>query len=62
MHFIQHEAHRKGKRFNGVHINFESAFNTMSQAALWHVMRMFDMPDVDLFEQIYKGATTGLKQ
>ena len=29
------------------------AFNAMSQAALWQVMRMFKIPDVDLLEQIY---------
>jgi len=29
----------------------------MSQAALWHVMNMFHVPDVDLLEQIYDSAT-----
>jgi len=32
----------------------------MSQAALWQVMRMFKIPDVDLSEQIYEGATVRL--
>jgi len=32
----------------------------MSQAALWQVMRMFKLPDVDLLEQIYEGATVRL--
>jgi hypothetical protein len=32
----------------------------MSQAALWQVMRMFKIPDVDLLEQIYEGATVRL--
>jgi len=41
-------------------LNFESAFNTMSQAALWQVMRMFNIPDVDLFEQIFEGTTIRL--
>jgi len=34
----------------------------MSQAALWHVMTMFHIPDVtvDLLEQIYGSATVHL--
>jgi len=32
----------------------------MSQAALWRVMRMFKIPDVDLLEQTYEGATVRL--
>ena len=32
----------------------------MSQAALWHVMNMFHIPDVDFLEQIYDSATVRL--
>jgi len=32
----------------------------MSQAALWRVMMMFKIPDVDVLEQIYEGATVRL--
>jgi len=32
----------------------------MSKAALWHVMNMFHIPDVDLLEQIYDSATVRL--
>jgi len=32
----------------------------MLQAALWHVMNMFHIPDVDLLEQIYDSATVRL--
>jgi len=32
----------------------------MAQAALLQVMRMFQIPDVDLFEQMYEGATVKL--
>jgi len=60
MHFVTHEAHRQGKRVYRVDINFRNAFNAMSQAALWHVMNMFDIPDVDLVEQIYDSATVRL--
>ena len=57
VHFIQQEAQRQGKRVYRVDIDFENAFNAMSQAALWQVMRMFIIPDVDLLMQIYEGAT-----
>ena len=50
IHFVTHEAHRQGKRVYQVDINFRNAFNAMSQAALWHVMNMFHIPDVDLLE------------
>jgi len=58
--FIQQEARRQGKRVYRVEIDFKNAFNAMSQAALWRVMRMFKIPDVDLLEQIYEGATVRL--
>jgi len=41
-------------------LTFKNAFNAMSQAALWHVMNMFHIPDVDLLEQIYDSATVRL--
>jgi len=50
MHFVTHEANRQGKRVYRVDIDFRNAFNAMSQAALWHVMNMFHIPDVDLLE------------
>jgi len=60
MHFIQQEARRQGKRVYRVNIDFKNAFNAMSQAALWQMMKMFKIPDVDLLEQIYEGATVRL--
>jgi len=45
--FVTHEAHRQGKRVYQVDIDFRSAFNTMLQAALWHLMNMFHIPDVE---------------
>jgi len=60
VHFIQQEAQRQGKRVYRVDIDFKNTFNAMSQAALWQVMRMFEIPDVDLLEQIYEGATVRL--
>jgi len=35
-----------------VDIDFKNAFNAMSPAALWQVMRMFKISDVDLLEHI----------
>jgi len=49
-HFIQQEARGQGKSVFRVDIDFKNVFNAMSQAALWQVMRMFKIPDVDLFE------------
>ena len=43
-----------------VDIDFKNVFNAMSQAALWWVMRMFKIADVDLLEYIYIGATVRL--
>jgi len=60
VHFIQQEARRQGKRVYRVDVDFKNAFNAMFQAALWQVMRMFQIPDVDLLEQIYEGATVRL--
>jgi len=57
MHFVTHEAHRHGKQVYRVDIDFRNAFHAMSQAALWHVMNMFHVPDIDLLEQIYDSAT-----
>ena len=59
-HFIQQEAVRQGKRVYLVDIDFKNAFNAMSQAALWQVMRMFKIPDVYLLEQTYEGTTVRL--
>jgi len=60
VHFIQQEAQRQGKRVYRVDIDLKNAFNAMSPAALWQVMSMFKIPDVDLLEQIYEGATVRL--
>ena len=57
MRFVTHEAQRQGKRVYQIDIDFRNTFNATSQAALWHVMNMFYIPDVDLLEQIYDNAT-----
>jgi len=60
VHFIQQEARRQGTRVYRVDNDFKNAFNAMPQAALWRVMRMFKILDVDLWEQIYEGAMVRL--
>jgi len=60
VHFIQQEAQRQDKRVYQVDIDFKNAFNAMSQAVLWRVMRMFIIPDVDFLEQIYDDVTVRL--
>jgi len=60
MYFLTHEAHRQEKRVYRIDIDIKNAFNAISQAALWHVMHMFHIPDVDLLEQIYDSATVRL--
>ena len=60
VHFIQQEARRQGKRVYRVDIDSKNTFNAMSQEALWQVMRVFKIPDVDFLEQIYEGATVRL--
>ena len=59
VHFNQQEAQRQGKRVYRVDIDFENAFNAMSQAALWQVMRMFKIPlaDVELLEKQILSST-----
>ena len=58
VHFIQQQA----KRVYRVDIDFKTAFNAMSQAALWQVMRMFKIPDVDILEQNMKAPLLGWLQ
>jgi len=60
LHFITNEANRQNKRVYRVDIDFRNAFNAMSQDALWSVMRLFHIPDVDLLEQIYDDASVRL--
>jgi len=60
MRFIQQEARRQGKRVYRVDIGFKNSFNTMSQAVQWQVMRMSQIPEIDLLEQMYEGTAVRL--
>ena len=55
--WITSEAKRLKQRMTRIDIDFKNAFNSMSQSALWEVMRVYNIPDVDLLEAIY-GRTT----
>ncbi len=45
------------KRVYRVDVDFTNAFNAMSQAALWAVMRASGIPDVDLLMSLYEHST-----
>jgi hypothetical protein len=55
--WITSEANHLKQRIIRIDIDFKNAFNSMSQSALWEVMRAYNIPDVDLLEAIY-GRTT----
>ncbi len=57
LEWITSEAKRLKQRIVRIDIDFKNAFNSMSQSALWEVMRAYNIPDVDLLEAIY-GRTT----
>ncbi len=38
-------------------VEFTNAFNAMSQAALWKVMRAYGIPAIDLLESLYEHST-----
>jgi hypothetical protein len=40
-----------------VDVDFTNAFNAMSQAALWAVLRAYGIPDVDLLMSLYEYST-----
>jgi hypothetical protein len=54
---ITEEAQRTKARFLRADIDFRNAFNSMSQASLWALMKVFDIPDVDFLESLYKHTS-----
>ena len=48
LEWVTRETLTQGKRMYRVDVDFTNAFNAMSQAALWAVMRAYGIPDVDL--------------
>jgi hypothetical protein len=55
--WITSEAQRLKRRVFRIDIDFKNAFNSMSQSALWDVLRAYNIPDVDLLEAIYSRTT-----
>jgi hypothetical protein len=55
--WITSEAKRLKQSIIRIDIDFKNAFNSMSQSALWAVMRAYNIPDVDLLEAIYRRTT-----
>jgi hypothetical protein len=51
--WITKEAQRLKQRIFRIDIDFRNAFNFMGQSTLWEVMRAYNIPDVDLLEDIY---------
>ena len=45
--WITSEAKRLKQRMIRIDIDFKNAFNSMSQSALWEVMRAYNIPDVE---------------
>ena len=57
LEWVTQEAVAQGKRVYRVDVDFCNAFNAMSQAALWAVMRAYGIPDVDLLVSLYEHST-----
>jgi hypothetical protein len=55
--WITSEAQRLKQRIIRIDIDFKNAFISMSQSALWAVMRAYNLPDIDLLEAIYSRTT-----
>jgi hypothetical protein len=54
---ITEEAQCTKARFLRADIDFRNAFNSMSQSSLWTLMRVFNVPDVDLLESLYRHTS-----
>ena len=57
LEWVTREAVAQGRRVYRVDVDFCNAFNAMSQAALWAVMRAYGIPDVDLLVSLYEHST-----
>ena len=54
------EAQRLKQRFLRADIDFKSAFNSMSQASLWTILEVYNIPDIDLLKSLYEHTTVRL--
>jgi hypothetical protein len=46
--------------FVKIDVDFENAFNSVPHENLWAVLRAFEIPDIDLLEDIYSVVTVSL--
>ena len=54
------EVQRLKQRFLRTDIDFKSAFNSMSQASLWAILEVYNIPDIDLLKSLYTHTTVRL--
>jgi hypothetical protein len=54
------ETQRRKQRFLRADIDFKSAFNSMSQASLWAILEVHNIPDMDLLKSLYEHTTVRL--
>jgi hypothetical protein len=54
------EAQRLKQCFLRSDIDFQSAFNSMSQASLWAILEVYNIPDIDLLKSLYEHTTIRL--
>jgi hypothetical protein len=54
------EAQRRKQRFLRADIDFKSDFNSMSQASLWVILEVYNIPDMDLLKSLYEHTTVRL--
>ena len=57
LEWVTRETLAQGKKVYRVDVDFANAFNAMSQAALWEIMRAYGIPDVDLLIGLYANST-----
>jgi len=53
-------AQQRKSRFLRADVDWKNAFNSMSQPALWAMMRKLHIPDVDFLEELYEFSTVRL--
>ena len=58
--WVTRAACEQQKRVYRVDVDFKNAYNAMAQSALWGIMRELNIPDVDLLETLYEGASVRL--
>jgi hypothetical protein len=61
LYSLAKETQRRKQRFLRADINFKSAFNSMSQASLWAILEVYNIPDIDLLKSLYEHTTVRLE-